>query len=48
MVDQENFLIHADGTVFYFAYTDTSYILIVVDGADEYLGGSFRISQEYV
>ena len=34
----------ADGTVIYLTDTDTSDILIIINGADQYLGVGFRIA----
>ena len=44
MVDNNHILIDGDGTVIYLSDTDTSDIFIVIDGADQYLGWSFRVS----
>ena len=44
MINDNNFLIHADGAVVHFPDTDTAHIFIVVDGADQYLGRRVRVS----
>ena len=44
MVDNNHILVDGDGTVIYLSDTDTSDIFIVIDGADQYLGRSFRVS----
>ena len=44
MVQKGKLLVYCDLTVLYFTYTDTSYIFIVVDGADKNLCVSFRIT----
>ena len=44
MVDHDHILVDADGTVFDFTHTDTTYIFVVVDSADQNLRRSLRIS----
>ena len=44
MVQKGKFLVYCDLTILYFTYTNTSYIFIVVDGADKNLGISIRIT----
>ena len=40
MVYQEHFLIDGDGAIIHLADADAAHIFIVVDGADEHLGGA--------
>ena len=44
MIYQNAFLVYLDDTVVYFTNADTSNILIVINGADQYLGSSGLIS----
>ena len=44
MVDDDNFLIDFNGSIVYFAYADSSHILIVVDGTDQHLRASVRVT----
>ena len=44
MVYQEHFLIDGDGAVVHLADADAAYVFVVVDGADEHLGGRFRVA----
>ena len=44
MVTDDNFLVYLDCAVVNLADTDTSYIFVVIDGADQYLGACIGIS----
>ena len=44
MVHQCTILVYTDHTVVYFTNTDTAYILVIVDGTDQYLGTCIWIS----
>ena len=44
VIDKDHFLIYRNGPVVHFSDPDTSYILVVIDGADENLSRSFRIA----
>ena len=44
VVDKDHLLIDADGSVIDFSDSDTAHVLIVVNGADQHLSGSFRVS----
>ena len=44
MVHQRTILVHTDHTIIYLTNTDTAYILIVVNGTDQYLGTCVWIS----
>ena len=44
VIDNYYFLIDADGSVIHLADSDPSYIFIIVDGTDQYLGSGFRIT----
>ncbi len=44
MVHNHTFLIYFEGSVIHFADTDSSHILIIINGADQNLGLSLRIS----
>ena len=43
-IDNHHILIYLQCTVFHLSYTDTSHILIVIDGTDQHLCRCFRIS----
>ena len=44
LIDNDRIHTHFDRAVVHLSHADTAYILIVVDGADQYLGGSIRVS----
>ncbi len=44
VVTDDHILVYTDGTVVYFTDTDTSYIFIIINGTDQYLGSRIRIS----
>ena len=44
VVHHDHILVDADSSVIHLTDTDTAHILVVVDGADQYLGSGFRIS----
>ena len=44
MVHNHNILIYFDDAVVNLAHTDTTYIFVVIDGADQYLGAGFRVT----
>jgi hypothetical protein len=44
MIDDNNFLIDTDISAVYFADADTADIFIVINGADQHLGGRIRVS----
>ena len=44
VVTDDHILVHTDGTVVYLTDTDTTYIFIIINGTDQYLGSSIRIS----
>ena len=43
VVTDDHILIHTDGTVVYLTDTDTSYIFIIIDGTDQYLGSCLGV-----
>ena len=44
VVTDDHILIHTDGTVVYLTDTDTSYIFIIIDGTDQYLGSCLGVT----
>ena len=44
VIDQRNFLVHANRTVVHLTHADAANILVVVDRADQNLGRRFRIA----
>ena len=44
VVDQKDILIDADGAVLHLADTDSSHVLIIIDGADQYLCVGVRVA----
>ena len=43
-IDYDHILVYTDGSVINFTDSDTSYVFVVIDGADQYLCAGFRIT----
>ena len=43
-IDYDHILVYTDGSVINFTDSDTSYVFVIIDGADQYLCAGFRIT----